>query len=126
MSEDTNFLDLSGLINNYLSQIERQKEQLSKFRDMLQAIYDSDTTYQVHDLAVKEASKIRNQTKKTIQRQPEAADLTAKIMDIKNHLSELNKDLSGYLDEYAKTGQTSVETPDGKVRQIVFVAKLVS
>jgi hypothetical protein len=59
-------LDLTGLINSHLEQITTLKNQISQFRDMLQGIFESDTTYQAHEAAVKEAAKIRNQTKKRI------------------------------------------------------------
>ena len=120
------FLDLSTNINSHLSQIERLKEQLGKLRDMLQGVYDSDPTYQTHNAAVKEATKIRSQTKKQIQKQPPVLDLITKIADLKAHIKDLTETLSDYLDQYAKTGQTSIETPDGKIKQIIFVPKLVS
>ncbi len=131
MDEESNtapdsFLDLSGLINSHLAQIDSQKEQLGKLRDMLQGVYDSDPTYQTHNAAVKEATKVRSQTKKQIQKQPSVQDLIAKIGDSKAHIKDLTDTLSGYLDQYAKSGQTSIETPGGKVKQIIFVPKLVS
>ena len=93
---------------------------------MLQGVYDSAPTYQTHNAAVKEATKVRSQTKKQIQKQPSVQDLIAKIGDSKAHIKDLTDTLSGYLDQYAKSGQTSIETPGGKVKQIIFVPKLVS
>ncbi|HJZ05627.1 hypothetical protein A2634_05420 [Candidatus Amesbacteria bacterium RIFCSPHIGHO2_01_FULL_48_32] len=120
------FLDLSGTINNHLAQIDRQKESLDKLKDMLQSMYDSDPTYKAHEAAAKEAQKTKTQTKQQIQKQPPVADLIQKIADLKTSIKDLNSTLSDYLNDYAKTGQTSIETPTGQVKQIIFVAKLVS
>lgn len=119
-------LDWVGMINGHLSQIENLKEQLKKFRDMLQSIYENDPTYQEHDKAVKEASKIRNQTKKQLNKLPQVADLNNKITDIRQMIKEHTNDLSDYVQQYAKSsGATTIETQDGTLREIIYVAKLV-
>lgn len=119
-------LDWVGMINSHLSQIEKLKGQLKKLRDMLQSIYDNDPTYQEHDKAVKEASKIRNQTKKQLGKMPQVMDLTAKLGDIRELIKGHEKDLSDYVQQYAQsTGARTFESSDGTLREIVYVAKLV-
>ena len=119
-------VDLTGLINSHLNQIENMRTQLSKYREMLDSIFANDSTYQAHDAAVKEASRVRSATKKQILSQSQAADLQSKINDTRSHIKELNADLSDYLQDYARTtGLTSIETETGEVRQIVYTAKLV-
>lgn len=118
-------VDLPGLINSHLDQIDRSREELGKFKEMLQSIFDSDSTFQAHVAAVKEAQKVKSATKNQILKLPHAADLTAKIVDAKAHIKDLQDTLSSYLSDYAKTGATTLETTDGQVRQIVFTAKLV-
>ncbi len=121
-----NTLDLTGLINNYLSQIEAVERDLFKMKEMLDSVYKSDPTYQTHDTAVKEAAKIRTQTKKQIQKQPQVADMLARQADHKANLKELRTHLSEYLQDYAKTtGSTQFEDAAGEVRQIVYTAKLI-
>ncbi len=122
----SDFIDLASLISQQVSQIETLKKQAWELKDMLNAIYENDSTYQAHDLAVKEASKVRNGTKKQIQKLPQAADLVARVQDLKSQITELNKALSEYLNDYQKTtGSFQVETADGVVRDIVYTAKLV-
>lgn len=127
ISGDTaSFLDLTGIINNHLSQIEGLKQEAAKYKEMLDSIYQNDPTYQLHDKAVKEATKIRSNTKKQIQKLPQAADLVNRIQSLKSSVKELSQAMSEYLQDYARTtGSTSFETTDGEVRQIVYVAKLV-
>lgn len=119
-------IDLSGLINNHILQIDRLKAEVGEIKEMLDAIFANDPTYQTHDAAVKEAVKVRGQTKKQIFKLPQALDLANRIADKKAHLKELAADLSGYLQDYSRTtGATTFETEDGQLRKIVYVAKLV-
>lgn len=120
-------LDLTGLINSHLEQINVLKNQVTQYRDMLQGIFESDTTYQAHEAAVKEAAKVRNQTKKQIMKQTNVADLVNKMQTTRADMKELSKVLSGLLQDYARTtGSNTFETADGQVREIVYQAKLVS
>jgi hypothetical protein len=119
-------IDLTGLINNYLAQIEVLEKDAAQVKEMLDSVYENDPTYQLHDAAAKEAGKIRAQTKKQIQKQPQVADLVARSMDHKTSLKELRTQLSEYLQDYARsTGSTQFEDESGEVRQIVYQAKLV-
>ena len=123
----TTILDLTGLINSHISQITRLKTEAGKFKEMLDDIFVSDPVYQEHDKAAKEAAKIRANTKKQILKQPQAADLTAKVQELRNQIKERNQELSDYLQEYARsTGTSSFETEDGQVKQIIYTARLVT
>jgi hypothetical protein len=125
-SGTTATLDLTGLINSHIHQIDDLKIKAGKLKEMLDGIFTNDATYQEHDKAVKEAAKIRNATKKQILKLPQAADLSNQIASIRSLIKEHNDELSGYLQDYAKeTGTTSFETDDGTVRQIVYIARLV-
>jgi hypothetical protein len=122
----TQTLDLTGLINSHISQIDRLKIEAGKLKEMLDDIFQNDPTYIEHDKAVKEASKIRGATKKQILKTPQAADLSNKILDLRSQIKERNQELSDYLQDYAKTtGTNSFETEDGTVRQIIYTARLV-
>ena len=119
-------INQSELITSEVARIEKLKQDLAKHRDMLQGIFENDPTYQLHDAAVKEATKVRSGTKKQIMRLPQAVDLVTKVADIRSQIKDLNKSLSQYLQEYEKTtGQTTIETADGQVRQIIYTARLV-
>lgn len=119
-------VDLSGLINNHISQIDRLKAEVGELKEMLDAIFANDPTYQTHDAAVKEAVKVRGQTKKQILKLPQALDLGNRIADKKAHVKELNTDLSGYLQDYSRgTGATTFETDTGELLEIVYTARLV-
>ena len=119
-------LDLTGLIDSSVSQLEKLKVESAKYKEMLESIFKSDSTYQTHETAAKEAAKIKGNTKKQLMKLSQATDLVNRLQSLKSQMKEINQTLSDYLQGYAKsTGQTSIETSDGQVRQIVYVAKLV-
>lgn len=113
-------LDTSATINSLIARIDALKEDTGNLKDMLDSIFANDPTYQMHDTAVKDAAKIRNQTKKQILKLPQALDLSNKIADKKSHLKELQSDLSGYLQDYSRTtGFTTFESTTGELLEIV-------
>jgi vacuolar-type H+-ATPase subunit I/STV1 len=119
-------VDLTSLINSHLEQITRLKGEMGQLREMLSDIFANDPTFQTHDAAVKEASKVRQQTKKQILKLPQATDLSNRILSLRSQIKERQAELSGYLQDYSRmSGTNSFETPDGEVRQIIYVAKLV-
>jgi hypothetical protein len=119
-------INLSAQINSAISKIDALKVELGKYREMLDSIYANDPTYQLHDTAVKEATKIRSGTKKQIQKLPQAADLVARVQDTRTQIKELNDTLSEYLLDYQKnTGSFQIEDESGQIREIVYSAKLI-
>jgi len=119
-------LDLTGLIDSYIQQIERTRQNLSKQKDILDSIFDNDPTYQEHLKAAREAAKVKGATKKQLMRLAQAVELSASVQNLRSQIKELNQTLSDYLQEYARqSGQTSIETSDGVLRQIVYTARLV-
>lgn len=93
---------------------------------MLNAIYENDSTYQEHDRLAKEAARVKGQTKKQIQKQPQVADLESKIKEFRVQIKEYTEALSEYLKLYREqTGSTQFETASGETFEIVYVAKFV-
>lgn len=125
MDSDT-LLNLTAMINAALSAIEKTKEEKAKLSEMLQSLLDNDPIYMDASEQAKAAAKAKGQAKKQVMRMPQASDLDGKISELKKHLKDANDKLSLYLADYARaSGQTSFEDPNGEVREIVYVAKLV-
>ena len=120
------FMGTTELINSHLTQLDHLKEEMAKTRDMLNAIYENDSTYQEHDRLAKEAARVKGQTKKQIQKQPQVADLESKIKEFRIQIKEYSEALSEYLKLYREqTGSTQFETATGETFEIVYVAKFV-
>lgn len=119
-------INMEGMIKNYIASIDRLQQEARKHKEMLDDIFNNDPTYQKHAEAAKEAAKVKQNTKSQILKQPQAADLDAKLKDIKSQLKENQASLSDYLQEYARmSGVNEIEGEDGEVREIVYQAKLI-
>jgi len=119
-------LDLESLIKTHISNIDKGKAELKKQREMLQSAFENDETYRLHDEAAKKAAKTKAQTKYQLLQQPQNKSLAEKIRGIAAEVKEQDGALSDYLREYQRmSGATEIETDDGTVREIVYVAKLV-
>lgn len=126
MDEVKDLMGTTELINSHLTQLDHLKEEMAKTRDMLNAIYENDSTYQEHDRLAKEAARVKGQTKKQIQKQPQVADLESKIKEFRVQIKEYSEALSEYLKLYREqTGSTQFETTSGETFEIVYVAKFV-
>jgi hypothetical protein len=120
-----NEVDVSGMTRHYIDQMDKNKKEMKQLKEMLTAIFDGDATYQLHESAYKEALLIKNNTKKQILKQPQAAELTAKIADLRSEMKEGGQQLSLFLDDYyRKTGNDEIEDSSGNVRKIVKTLKV--
>ena len=118
-------IKIEEMIKTHLSQIDSLQEEITKHRDMLNDIFTNDETYQAHDKAAKESSRIRTNTKKEIMKRPDVADLDSKLKSLRSEQKELKEGMSDYLREYQRlSGSNEIEGEDGELREIVFVAKL--
>ena len=87
---------------------------------------ENDETYRIHNEKAKEAAKTKAQTKFQIMQQSANKTLIDKIKAITIEIREADAALSDYLREYERlSGSNEIETDDGVVREIVYVAKLV-
>lgn len=119
-------INMESLIKGHISTIDKLSDEAGKLKDMLDDIFANDPTYQEHDKAAKEAAKIKQNTKKQILKQPQAADLDKKIKDLRSEIKENKASLSDYLQEYARmSGVNEIEGEDGEVREIVYTARLI-
>ncbi len=119
-------IKIEEMIKVHISQVEKLEEDITKYKEMVDNIFGNDSTYQEHDKVAKEAAKIRAKTKSEIMKRKDVAELSDKLKDLKTEKSELEGGLSDYLREYQRlSGSNEIETEDGQVREIVYVAKLV-
>lgn len=124
-SGDT-LINLTGLIQNYIASIDRQKHTLTEHRQMLSDSFMNDETYKAEAEKVKAATKIRNQVKQQILKQPQLMALSAKIKDLNEELKASKEALSSYLQDYQKlTGANEIEDANGNLNEIVYTARLI-
>lgn len=120
-------MNMENMIKALIVSQDKLKEELDKNRDLLDAIFENDSTYQEYLAAAKEAAKIKSATKQQILKQPQAADLANKVKTLRSELKENKASLSDYLREFQRmSGINEIEGSDGEIREIVFTAKLVN
>lgn len=121
------FISLEVQIKELLDLIDKTKEEIKEQKQMVEDTFANDTVYQEHDQKVREATRVRQQTKFELQKQPQVADLTAKIGENRTELKGLQNTLSELLLTYQKeTGATSIETKDGQVLDIINTARVAN
>ncbi len=122
----TILLDLEQTIKNHITMIDTRKSELSKQKEMLESALLNDETYRLHNEEAKKAAKVKMQTKSTILQLPENRGLSEKVKDLQAEVKELDGALSDYLREYMRmSGANEIETDEGDIREIVYIAKLI-
>jgi len=128
--DDTNgatvLLELEATIKNHISLIDKNKAELKKQREMLESALLNDETYRTHSEEAKKAAKTKALTKYQILELPANKELVEKVKDFVAQNRELTSALSDYLREYMRmSGTNEIETEEGEIREIVYIAKLV-
>lgn len=128
--DDTNgatvLLELEATIKNHITLIDKNKAELKKQREMLESALLNDEAYRRHTEEAKKTAKTKALTKYQIMQLPANKVLADNVRDLATQTRELNSALSDYLREYMRiSGTNEIETDDGEVREIVYVAKLV-
>lgn len=119
-------IELESMIKSHISGIDSRKSELKKYREMLASTLASDQTYQEHERLAKEAAKVKNGTRQQLMKLPANTQIMEKVHDLALEIREMDTALSDYLKEYERmSGSNEIETDDGTVRQIVYVAKLI-
>lgn len=119
-------MNMESMIKNTLQGIETAEGELGKYQDLLDNIFENDSTYKEHDEQAKAAAKVKSATKQEILKQPQAGDLNNKIKTLKSEIKENKSSLSDYLREFQRmSGINEIEGKDGELMQIVYTAKLI-
>ncbi len=118
--------NIENLINTNIQKIDKLQEDIKPVKEMIESLLDADLEYAELDQKAKEAAKEKTMKKKELVSTTNGRELNEKLKSLKSQLKESKEALSSYLQTYQqKTGFSEYEAPDGELRQIVFVAKLV-
>jgi len=119
-------LSLEEMIKNNIESLDKLRVELKSLREMFEDAFSNNPTYREHNEKVKEANKIKSQTRQQITKQPAVMQMANKIKSMRSEIKERQSALSDYLKEYQRmTGATEIEGRDGKIREIINDAKLV-
>lgn len=119
-------IDLENLIKSHIAGIDQRKRDLKTQREMLTSALENDETYREHDKLAKEAAKVRAKTKSHILSLASNKPLVEKVKELAQEVKEMDEALSDYLREYMRmSGVNEIETDDGDIREIIYIAKLI-
>ena len=119
-------LDLTTLINDYDKTMIELKAQLKEQKKMVKDAFEGDQEYHELSEKSKELTRQKNAIKQRIMKTPAVETVMVKVKDLQAELNDMEDKLSGYLQEYQRVAGTNViEAPDGELRQIVPVYRLV-
>ena len=119
-------LSLEEMIKNNIESLDKLRVELKQQREMFEDSFANNPTYREHNEKVKEANKVKSQTRQQITNQPSVLQMANKIKSMRSEIKERQSALSDYLKEYQRmTGATEIEGRDGKIREIVNDAKLI-
>ena len=119
-------LELETTIKNYISLIDKNKAELKKQREMLESALLNDETYRLHSEECKKAAKTKALTKFQIMQLPANKGLADKVKELSQATKDADTALSDYLREYMRmSGTNEIETDEGEVREIIYIAKLI-
>ncbi len=120
-------LNVESLIKGKLSTLETLRKQLGEERETLENIFANDPTFRDHTEQAKEANKVKSITKKEILKRPDVSRVAQKIKELSADAKDANDELSEYLQEFSRLsgGVNVIQGDDGKIHEIVYVAKLV-
>lgn len=122
----THMLDTSSLINRYVTEIDQLKSQLKEQREMVNATFENDASYNELLEKEKQYTKQKNAIKQNLLKQPAAATAVSKVKELREDVKDKQSALSGYLQEYQRlSGTNIIEGEDGEMREIVPVYRLV-
>ncbi len=118
--------NLQAQININIAKIDRLKEEMQPVKEMVDDFLNNDPEYAELTKKAKEAATEKGARKKELMQHPNGKALDEKLRKFKEEQQEANAMISQLLDEYRKTtGANEFEGPDGELRTIVTVAKLV-
>lgn len=125
-SEAMSLVNIDNLIKNHLQKIENLTDEVRKHTEMLEDILINSEVYAIaHDRA-KDAAKEKSKTKSELLKEAHAAELSAKVRNMKSELKEHRESLGFYVGEYQKlSGANQIEDNNGEIRDIVSTTKLV-
>lgn len=119
-------LELEQMIKTNLATLDRNKVELKKLKEMLESALLNDEPYRMAAEKAKEAAKEKGKAKFVVLENQATRQVAEKIKDMTVENKELMQAQSEYLREYARlSGTSEIETEDGEVREIIYVAKLV-
>lgn len=114
------------LVKQFITDIERIRQQLKEQRAMIKDAYESDINYRDVSNQMKELTKKKKEIQKSLGSHASVKQSQDEIKALASELKEIEKKLSQYLEQYVETYKSrTIEDSNGNLKEIVRVYKLV-
>jgi cell shape-determining protein MreC len=121
-----NILNIESLINNASSHLDTLTREAQEQKSMIDALLENDAEYQEVEKEAKKQSKLKTIARQKALNVSEAKSTLEKLKDAQIQIKEIKTAMSDYLAQYVSlSGTNQIEGPDGVLRQIIYIAKLV-
>ncbi len=119
-------ISLESMINRYVGDIEKMKEQLKTQKDMFNDAVQNDAEYAKEEAKAKEINRVKNAAKQKITKQPAVASIVERMNTMKDEIKEMQEALSNYLQQFQKiAGTNQLVAENGEIREIVTTHRLI-
>ncbi len=119
-------ISLESMINRYVADIEKMKEQLKTQKDMFNDAVQNDAEYAQQEVKAKEINRVKNAAKQKITKQPAVASIIERMNNMKDEIKEMQEALSNYLQQFQKiAGTNQLVAENGEIREIVTTHRLI-
>jgi multidrug resistance efflux pump len=119
-------LNLESLIKSHILRLEERRDELKKYKELMESGFTHDPSYQEAQAAVKEANKRKRDAKAQLLKLPEVRSVYEKVMECTTDIKEMDAALSDYLREYQRlSGSNEIVDDNGQVHEITYIAKLM-
>ncbi len=119
-------ISLESMINRYVGDIEKMKEQLKTQKDMFNDAVQNDAEYAKEETKAKEINRAKNAAKQKITKQPAVASIVERMNTMKDEIKEMQEALSNYLQQFQKiAGTNQLVAENGEIREIVTTHRLI-
>lgn len=119
-------ITITNLINRYLKDIAKAKDQMKEKRQMFNDSFTNDSTYHEAEEKAKEVAKSKNKIKEQIVKSPAVSQTAEEVRGLRVELKEMEMSLSDYLKKYQEmTKSNTFEDDEGELLEIVQTAKVV-
>lgn len=124
--EQNTVMALQAVAERQAMRIDEIREKVKTLADSMKSIFDNDNEFSTQEESVKEASKKAKERKSALTQSPEFRELSAKAVELKDELKELEESLSNHLlSLYQQTGARMFDVAGGKQREFKVHAKLL-
>lgn len=126
VSETDTLMALQGLVERQAMRVDEIREKIKSLSESMRSIFENDNEYSSQEEYVKEASKKVKDRKANLTQSPEFRELSAKSVELKDELKELEESLNTHLlSFYQQTGVKVFDTSNGTQREFKVLAKLL-